>query len=345
VSLGGQILTWSLTWKDVVSPEIPAVPRWTGESTLTTQLRALISRMEKGASGSGDKLENALLMVDGDPVRGLVAYLAAPTRLDVVSRLTAFLLLQTGRRQPKPRVADALALWRSAEQAPDLSLDESEGDIVVCQRQLGEYARLLVDAPADRLGMIMAEPEAVTLTLRLEDDETARVAPGFEQSWRLWLRAWNVLQALPRAALVTRAAVASDGEATVGGLGDSHGAPARGAPHGAQVDARLTAASEIVDADAARIVREVLARYPDLPAPSVPLELRRPVDAVDGDVEAGWRDRRVAAYLDSQAEIADRLRADGWTLLSIDRKLDVSSLEQALGLTRKAGGDGTARDQ
>jgi DEAD/DEAH box helicase domain-containing protein len=344
VSQGGQMLSWSMTWKDVVSPDSPALPRWTGDGTVVAQLQTMASRLDAG-KGSPERLENAIHMVHADPLRGLLAYLEAPSCLDGLARLTAFLLLQGGRRQPAARVAGAQTRWRSDAEAPDLPLVESEGDVAVFLRKLGGHARLLVDVEAVRLATLLADPAPVTLTLRLEEGGEARSAPAFEQSWRLWLRAWNLLQALPGAMVLTSASglrtderISSRQEAL-----DGDTLPA-GAP-GASTNSRAAVAAEILDPDAARVVLQLLLDHPELAVPSVPLELRMAIDGIDGDLEVGWRERHVAAYLDNQAPVAERLRADGWTVLPIERKLDLAVLERALGLSKGTGGNGTARDQ
>jgi hypothetical protein len=65
----------------------------------------------------------------------------------------------------------------------------------------------------------------------------------------------------------------------------------------------------------------------------VPLELRPPDYDAHDDVELGWPRHRVAAYLEAQASLAEKLRAAGWKVFPIDRKLDLRALEEALGLT------------
>ncbi|MBL8943124.1 MAG: DUF1998 domain-containing protein, partial [Myxococcales bacterium] len=329
VSLGGELLSWSLSWKDVVSPESPAVPRWVGDGSFFTGLQSMAFKLD--TPNETEKLGTLLRILDSDPMRALVAYLQAPTRLATLASLAAFALVQhAGKRQPSARVAGAHAQWRESEVADDLPLVSSEGDTVTTQLGLGTHARLLLAVDATKLGTLLTDPGAASVTLRLEDDLAARNAGTFELSWRLWLRAWNLLQALPGAVFTTRGAtqpaeLADDPATTTPRAASAVASPT-------EIDARLPAVNEIGDEAAVRVVTEVLTRHRGVPAPDVPLELRAPAYAVSGDVEFGWPDRRVAAYFDHQGAEADALRAAGWTVFAIERGLSVDALEQALGV-------------
>jgi hypothetical protein len=56
------------------------------------------------------------------------------------------------------------------------------------------------------------------------------------------------------------------------------------------------------------------------------------VFAVSGDVEVGWPDRKVGAFLDHQAGEGETLVAAGWTMFAIDRGLELDDLVRALGI-------------
>jgi len=329
ISQGGEMLSWSLSWKDVVSPESPAVPRWVGDGARFASLQALAFKLD--AEKTSETLGTLLRLLDADPLRGLVAYLEAPTRFAVLAPLTAFFLLkQDGRRQPNARVAEAHREWRSSETVHDLPLLSSEGDTLTARLGLNEHARLLLDVDADRLGSLVNNPAAVRLTLRLEDDFAARGASTFELSWRLWLRAWNLLQGLPGAVLVTSESTKSS-DSLPSSLTPAP-QPVHIMPIESVTDPRLSVVREIGDPEAVRVLSLLLMRYPDLDAPAVPLELRPPAYSVSGDVELGWPDHKVAAYLDHQSTVAEVLRSAGWTLFVIERGLTAETLAQALGL-------------
>ncbi|MEZ4444948.1 MAG: DEAD/DEAH box helicase [Polyangiaceae bacterium] len=324
ISSGGTMLSWSLSWKDVVSPMDPPVPRWLGDGTHFGDFQRLVHKLDERREG--DRAGDLLLILDGEPLEGLLAYLRAPSRLDELARLAAFSLLSRGRRQPRGRLDETHRSWRTDQDCALLPLVASEGDTVTAQRTFGEHARLLVDLPVARLGGLAVSAEELRVTLRLDDGPEARQAASFEASWRHWLRSWNLLQVLPDAVFTTRSAAAPAVVSEVA----SPPAPT------ASDDPRLVAVAEILDEDCAAAVRALLLAHPEIEAPRVPLELRRPHDEVDGDLELGWPGRRVAVYFDAQRSVAEALEAAGWTVLAIERGIDEDVLAQALGLS---GGD------
>lgn len=331
VSQGGELLTWSLTWKDVVSPNAPAMPRWVGDGEQFASLQALAFKLD---GGKVEKVGTLLRLLDADPLTALVAYLEAPTRLTELAALVASSTMHRGgKRQPAERVASTHQSWRTAASTTDLALATSEGETATARLGLGEHARLLLDVPASQLGALLTHPEAATVTLRLEDDEAARNASSFEQSWRLWLRTWNLLQALPGAVLVTREAT-GDPTVPVEAQAARRRTPTV-APAADESDERLRGVREVDDAAAKVALTELLRRHAAIEPPVVPLELRAPAYPVTGDIELGWPTRRVGAYFDHQAALAESLRAIGWTVFAIERGLTVEALELALGLGEK----------
>jgi DEAD/DEAH box helicase domain-containing protein len=332
ISQGGSLLSWSLTWKDVVTPDTPPVPRWIGDGSRFSTLQGMAFKLE---AKTGDKLSTLLRILDADPLHGLLAYLEAPTKLTQLATLASFVLLNQGKRQPSERLDSVHRSWRFAETTEDLALLTSEGDAATSRVEFGEHGRLLVDVPATQLGALLAEPAKATLTLRLEDDAAARKSPTFEASWRLWLRAWNLLQAMPGAVLVTREATKLDPL-----LAPSEppppsppAEPSVSPPPASENDPRLAVIREITDSAAVDVFAVLLGRYPRLEAPSVPFELRAPAYAVAGDVEVAFASRKVAVSFDHQSREAEVLRQAGWTVFEIERGLDVRELAHALGLS------------
>jgi DEAD/DEAH box helicase domain-containing protein len=325
VSLGGRMLSWSLTWKDVVSPDAPAVPRWFGDGVRFASLQALAFKLDEARA---EKVSALLRIIDADPLAGLVAYLEAPTRVgDLAAVATMMLLTQAGKRQPADRVAAAHQAWRRDPIATALPLTVSEGDTATARIELGGHGGLLMSAASVDVAALLARPDAASVTVRLEDDAAARSAPSYELAWRLWLRAWNLLQVLPGATLVTGVG-ATELEA-----GSAPVAPAPTAPLPTSADdPRLETVREVGDVGAVEVLTALLARFPGLEAPAVPFELRPPAFAVSGDVEVGWPARKVAAHLDHQAAEAAALAAAGWQVFLIERGLTIEALGAALGL-------------
>lgn len=336
ISQGGHMLSWSMTWKDVVSPEDPPVPRWIGDGTFFSGLQQVVFKLDQAKPANADKLDPLLRVLDADPLRGLIAYLQAPTRLDAMAQVAAAAILQQGFRQPEAHVAEAQNELRTATELHDAVDGEASGDVTMARRQFGEHGRLLVDAKTANIGKLLNDAAAARLTLRLDDRAQCRATPSFELAWRLWLRAWNLLQVLPNAAFVTTEALTGvDGPGVA--LESEPPAP-EGAilPSAVASDARLLVIRELMDADAGIVLTQLLQKHPTLPAPTVPLELRRPTHSVDGDLELGWPNLKVAAYFDEQRAAAEALAAQGWTVFSIERKLDVAALERALRLSEEA---------
>jgi DEAD/DEAH box helicase domain-containing protein len=329
ISQGGEMLSWSLTWKDVVSPDAPAVPTWFGAGAPLSSLQAMVFKVD--AQKPGEKLGTLLRILDSDPLRGLVAYLESPARFAELAPLAAFMLLQQGgKRQPAARIASAQEQWRSSENADDLPLLSSEGDVATTQLALGQHARLLLDVEGNSLPSLLHNPGAARVTLRLEDDPAARSEPAFEMSWRLWLRAWNLLQALPGAILVTRGAA---GPEILNASSAPPPRPASVVPRTeAAMSARLATVKEVEDEELRRVLTDLLGRHPSLEAPSVPYELRPPAYPMTGDVEIGWPTHRVAAYFDRDSAAAETLRLAGWDVFAIERGPTVEAFEKALGL-------------
>ncbi len=327
VSRSGAMLTWSLTWKDVVSPNVPPVPRWVGDGTAFSSLQALVTKLSASGAAGRERLDALLPLLDGDPLSGLVAYLQSPTRFDELGRLVAFFLLQRGRRQPADRVERMQETLRSDVDAIVAPIVESSGTVAVAPIDLGEHGRVVLDVEVTRLADLTRTGSGVRGTVRLEDDGPHRSAESFELSWRLWLRAWNVLQTLSDVALVTRDSV--DDAPPPASVRPVHVAAAA-RPTIDDADPRRAQAMEIADEHTRNVVLELLARQPRLPAPEVPLEIR--TSTVTGDLELGWANLRVAAYFDHQRATADALEASGWRVLSIERRLEAVDFEDALGL-------------
>jgi hypothetical protein len=120
IAQGGEMLSWSLTWKDVVSPDAPAVPKWLGDGIPFSGIQSLAFKID--AQKPGAKLSTLLRLLDSDPLRALVAYLEAPTRMRELAPLAAYMLLNGGKRQPTDRVKDAHTAWHSSADAPSLPL-------------------------------------------------------------------------------------------------------------------------------------------------------------------------------------------------------------------------------
>ena len=344
VSASGEMLSWSMSWKDVVSPATPAVPRWLGDGSVLAKVAGLASHLDQRSKGS-EKLANLLRVVDDDPLRGLVAVLENPTRLDRLARLAVVVLFQAGRRKPRAVIDQEQQAWRTVADLAVAPALPSEGEIVARELGLGEHARILVDLPSARMNALADDASALRVTVRLEDDASQRRAASFESSWRQWLRAWNLLQTVPDAVLTTRAAIlAADGnslanadvatEPPVSVLAKV--ASDEGATRPDDV-ARERVLRDIRTDDLRQLIRTLYAAHPERGSPVIPFELRPPAWPLDEDVELAWQSERVAFYFDDQRDAAHVLRDAGWTVLQAERAIQLEELERALGWARDAG--------
>ncbi|MCA9587092.1 MAG: DEAD/DEAH box helicase [Myxococcales bacterium] len=344
ISQGGSMLSWSLTWKDVVSPEAPAVPKWFGDGAPFAELQSMVTKLD--AAPSTAPLTPLLRVLDADPLRALIEYLSAPTRLTDLAAVSCFALLHRGKRQSTGTIADAQEAWRSSHHASDVAVLESEGDNAVVQLRLGEHARLLLDVERSKLASLVQNAAPIRATLRLEDGPAERRESTFELSWRLWLRAWNLLQALPGAVALTQSQLtAGSSVRPVGPAPQASTAPVPPAFEGRTAGARQAiedALSEIADTGLATAVATLLEKHPSLEPPTVPFELRPPAFGVTGDVELAFGTRKVAAYFDRESAFASALRDAGWKVLPVESGITAETLETALGLSsdRDAGGEG-----
>jgi DEAD/DEAH box helicase domain-containing protein len=297
VAQAPDLISWSLTWKDVVPGDTEPLARWFGDGTTFQALQALAMKLDAGP---------ALDIVDADPLRALISHLENPLLLTKLAAGAAGLLLhKRGRR---------------------------EGSRVAAELLLGDYGRLSLSVEAADLGKLLESPGAVTATLSLDDSRESRTSGRFETSWRQWLRAWNLLQHLPKARLVTTSGGAEEPE--VASVPPRVTSAAASTP--ADSEQRLKEADEITDETARLAVREILLRHPELPVPAVPLELRTLGIGLEADLEFGWIERKVAGYFETERAAAEELRTRGWTVLQIERGITVDELELAV----RGGGGG-----
>jgi hypothetical protein len=318
------LLSWSLTWKDVVPGDSDPLPRWFGDGIAFQGLQSLATKL--GAA-------SVLDVIDADPLRGLIAHLAQPQATMKLAVGAALLLLNRGKRTPTEQANSVHALLRSGGTEAVLPSDAGEGSCVATDLALGDYGRLVVSAERKELGGLLASPASVMLTLQLNDSLESRKSARFEASWRQWLRAWNLLQLLPNARLVTTRPTFDEALDRQEPTRDRAGVRAVGN------EQRFAEAQEIGDERARAAVIEVLLRHSALAPPSVPLELRTLGIGVDADLEFGWSKFRVAGYFEPERAAAETLQAAGWTIFQIERGVAASELEDAiLAAVKKAGG-------
>ena len=341
LSRAGNYMSWSITWRDVNEHETnkaeDRIQEWWPDVAFRSQIGKLAAAL---------KLEGALAVLDRDPLTGLLAHLREPAKLRTLAALAAFILLhQRGKQLP---AAAAAAHHEDAREAvtPNVSPAEavSGSDTLLAKAVFGGDGEglIVVSAPREAFATLTSNPDRAAVTLRLDDSAERRKTPTFQTVWRQALRAWNLLQALRGAVVASAeqlAALAPDEGAArgAGALVRSKAlseAPPRKAPSVAPPGALSAQAegvlAEIQDPRAREVVRAVVSRSAKLP--QVPYEVREGMKGTIGDIEVGWPDERVGAYLDEQREAAERLRARGWKVFPIEAGLSEAALLQALGI-------------
>jgi DEAD/DEAH box helicase domain-containing protein len=334
---GGHFLTWSITWRDLDEHEKgtigASVPPWWPDEQALTRVKLLAGKLG---------LEAITGVLDRDPLTGLFAHLRQPARLAELAAVSAAVLLHSRGQQVTANEAarqhqEARTLVEGAVGLTALTVG---GTDVLARSVMGaeNEGLLLVSAPREVLGALGKHPERATVTLRLADGAEQRRRPQFQTAWRQALRAYNLLQALPGTQVVSLEQL-SEPIAPVVQLYPMRPPSAEGLLHAAESTERREALlpaeveeriAEIGDERARAAVRAVVRR--GAPAPEIPYEVRVPRRGTIGDIEIGWAEARVGAYLDHQRETAERLRQEGWRLFVIERGIEATELEEALGL-------------
>ncbi|MFW5876260.1 MAG: hypothetical protein ACOCXM_05950, partial [Myxococcota bacterium] len=259
-----------------------------------------------------------------DPVTALVAYLREPaeSRWRAAATLSAMgALVGKGRKGPSEDVERLDARLREAEEAPAWVVPAG-GDRRWAAVAIGgsRSASWLVHAGEQELSRLLDVPRSVRGVLRLDDGAPMRSTSGFPDLWRQVLRAHNLLQFLPAVEVVTT-------EQLLPVLG---AVPESGPPRPyEQVTSEPPAPSMVADREGA-FTREALEALDNVDAslqeplrrmmrlgvavPSVPYEHGGGAQGVQAQIELGWPDRKVGVCLEDEAQDAERLREEGWTV-------------------------------
>jgi hypothetical protein len=266
-------------------------------------------------------------VVETDPLRGLLAQLRHPEATPKLALAAAILLLsRRGKRVTSSLASQFHTSLRAGEFNAAFPAETGDGAQVLTELWLSDFGRLVFSAAVSDLGRLLDDPTCVQVTLILNDSKEARSNARFEASWRQWLRAWNLLQQLPDARLVTSVS----GAESVAPPAPAKVSEAPQPPAPLSLEARLAEVSEVSDEAARVALVDLLNRLPALQAPSVPLELRAPTAELDVDLEFGWRALKVAGYFENERAAAEALTAKGWVLFQIERGLVVDELEAAI---------------
>lgn len=318
----GKFITWSFGWDDLDAFEgVDQLGSWT-EGNVQKSLERLINTLGLQVGS----------VATADPLRALVGYLSAPLAWPTLAGCMAAAALHAGggKQAPEEMVREELRQLSEAEDPKARLLESIQGTDSLWTRLFfgteGEGMALLSTSRAE-LKSLHKNPAAVRGVLRLADSHAHRVKKNYTRSWRMFLRAYNLLQFLPNVRVVTQ-------EQLVGGEPELAVKPMIApAPNKVIVVSTLPKALEALLAalgetapDWVEPTRQVmLTGYQDA---RVPFEVRQP--AHSGDIELGWPARKVGAYLDEQRHTAEYLENEGWTLFKLEGQADTHRLLSAL---------------
>lgn len=306
----GQFRVWSVTWKDLVDGA--------GIATLLTRVQRELYFQFFSQDSSAQWMRD-------DTLRGrssfelLWEYLEAPNAevwTATAKRFAASMLQVKPPWSAESIHAEQEAL-RSSPKRLASRLAEAKGDHGVPKRWAG------LDARQNAVLMFQIASTAVKkgafeegdLTLRLFDDADARREPEFEESWRAFLHAWNVLQFHAQPPEVVSTEFLREGleETDVSSIPPPRRRPSSRAPE-AELDPYERFAREFADAAHILELAEGLRRE-NLPLPVDVAEL-----AVSNELEGllAWPEEKVVLVQDATEADLNRWRTEGWTGVDYD---------------------------
>ena len=332
VRRSGRFAVCSLTWDDLDEHDH-------GKGELGPWLENESWRsMSLALAGKLDSKDETATALKGAPMAWLLAYLRQPDeeRWRSASTLCLFGALAAQQRAERDTLADLTTKLRTAEAVPPLLVQATAGgDQAYATARLGGHhaATLLCHADIDGLGTLHDSPEAMTLTLRLEDSHTRRGEELFVAAWRSFLRAHVALQWLPGLRVVTTEQLLAPPEV------EYTEAPlaSRDVPQAAEMaEGLLSAAALEALEEADEAVRDLVeaAMRAGAPVPDIPFEHGAGSTGVDSVVEVGWPTLELALYLPGEEEDAEALTEAGWRCFAAD---DVSE-EQLIDALRELEG-------
>ena len=307
----GQFRVWSITWKDL--------EEGAGVTTLLTRVQRelYLQFFEK------DPL--AQWMLDDErksrsSFKLLWEYLEDPDATvwaAMAKRLAASMLKVNPPWSADSVHAEREALRSSLQRQPSRLVEASRADGPP-KRWAGLDARsnavLLAELPSNAVQQ--GKFEEGELTLRLYDDAASRREAAFEESWRAFLHAWNVLQfhARPPEVVSTELLRQESGEAPAPSVRrPSSQPPAAGVP-AAELDAYARLARDFSDAADMLALAEAL-RAGQLPVPvdagtlDLPLEL---------EALLAWPPQRLVLVQATTDTDVAKWAAAGWTAVDYD---------------------------
>ena len=314
-------ITWSFGWKDLdVLESGDDLGSWAA-GNVQRSLETLINRL-------GLKVGN---VATADPIRALFGYLTAPEAWPGLAGCMAAAALHSGGKQATAEAVrkEVRELSTAAEPRPTLTETTPGSDNLWARLSFGveHEAQVFLASPKNSAGVLHKSPESVQGVLRLSDTHAHRGKPLYRRSWRLFLRAYNLLQFLPNVKVVTDEQFVEADPQNVEPEPPAY--DARPETSGAEVPSAIEELlRELADSAEAWVDPVRAAFRAGYDAVELPLEIREP--GCSGDIELAWPEQRVGAYLDEQRHTAEYLSRQGWRLYKLEAAITSAELIESL---------------
>ena len=336
----GRYCVWSITWLDVVDFD-----GGKGKAIMPNLFTGLKgAKWGKVINGVGAELDRDL--VSKNPMRTLIGYLERPD-LDQWSKLAG--AAATAWLVEPPFLSDQAAdqlenqIYEESERftpAPAEVHEAPPADAnVVSRSDFTDWLAVLSRSP--KASLKEANWRGMRMVCRLFDEHDGRQAPGFENDWRRFLQAWNLLQFHEGAEFVSSEliqegyspGVAADEKAAEGPSGESSTPSATESTTAGTPPLDPSKLNEILEFSseaAQKLIRAV--SEAGGPLPQIDFELvdddEAGVARVGPEPELAWPELKIAVLSDRQ--LADRAAFEeaGWIIFA--HPVEASALIRAL---------------
>ncbi len=302
----GNYLAWSVTWKDVGDFEAggkgvfkPALLGSVNSSRLGKTAKALELALDKSLGKLGS-------------MEMLLAYLGNPT-LHQWERLARSYALTWLTEGPLISPSAGIVLQERMQTEPDRFEPDPAAIVGPDAETLFKQAttsRILALGRCAQQALRAARTEELEITLRLFDEESARSSQDFEQDWRTFLQAWNLLQFHGRVMVLSSETIAT-------GYTPRPVEPAlveEGSTPEGDYGRALQGILDLATAASRPLIEAIAAE--NLPLPTLDFELETDGLGIGPEPELSWPQLRIAVLADRQLEDVAAFEQAGWRVFT-----------------------------
>lgn len=304
VLASGDYRVWSVTWKDVDDFE---------KSVNQNSIEPVFSGLNTGmlgkvGQGLGLTMDRAVALKSSMAM--MLEYLEQPLldQWDTLARTYALTWFSSVKQWLSPQVGSALESRLETEpgyfeSGPEAHVGADAPVLTMAHRR--RWFALLARSARESLARGVID----RIVFRIFDDADARADREFEDSWRVFLHTWNLLQFCEDVQVVSSEYIAMEGLGAVEEDRRQRIAERDDAEDNSPLAALLELATE-----ASRPLIMAVASA-GLPLPTDDFEL--PVDGpgVGPEADLAWPNHRIAVLAGAQAQDRDKFEGAGWTVL------------------------------